>query len=47
MKTLEKFIGVDLKGHMAVVANPDNGEVWKLGNDALDVHKHTKNEFQK
>ncbi len=37
----EKWIGIDrnTKGHIAVVADPHTGKVWKLGKTAENIHK--------
>jgi putative transposase len=37
----QSYIGVDRNttGHIAVLANPDTGKVWKMGKKALHTHK--------
>lgn len=40
MKVVSNYIGVDRNatGHIAVVANPQSGKVWKLGKSAQYIH---------
>lgn len=41
MKEVTNWLGTDRNatGHIAVVANPDSGKVWKLGKPAQHIHK--------
>jgi putative transposase len=41
LKQVTNWLGVDRNatGHIAVVANPDSGKVWKLGKSAYHIHK--------
>ena len=41
LKQVTNWLGIDRNatGHIAVVANPNSGKVWKLGKRAQHVHK--------
>lgn len=45
IKSSEHYIGVDrnTKGHIAVVADPESGKIWKLGKMRYHTHKKYEN----
>lgn len=45
LKSSEHYIGVDrnTKGHIAVVADPESGKIWKLGKMRYHTHKKYEN----
>lgn len=45
LKSSEHYIGVDrnTKGHIAVVADPESGKIWKLGKMRYHMHKKYEN----
>jgi len=44
-KSSEHYIGIDrnTRGHIAVVANPESGKIWKLGKMRYHTHKKYEN----
>ncbi len=44
-KSSEHYIGVDrnTRGHIAVVADPESGKIWKLGKMRYHIHKKYEN----
>ena len=44
-KSSEHYIGIDrnTRGHIAVVANPESGKIWKLGKMRCHTHKKYEN----
>lgn len=45
LKSSEHYVGVDrnTKGHIAVVADPESGKIWKLGKMRYHTHKKYEN----